>query len=247
MTGGDATGGGGEGESLRRGGRRWRARGHRACIAGASALQGRRRGRGEGRGDWGRGRGLGGVETGSRMSVQGVDPAMSRPRCVNDVGPRCCTRVAENNVNQVQFIPTFYWFDSGPLDPPADFDADCTTSNLSSECCCWGTAWCLIVWRRVQRGAPMAGQTHIGSCFPPARGFQVITATIASMRPASSTGATDATTTTPATRSRRPRCRRSRSIWASACRWDCRSWRNGVDVRSVSLGMARRARCACCI
>ena len=44
-------------------------------------------------------------------------------------------RAAQYGARQVQFTPTFYWWDTGPADPPPDFDPSCKGSDLGSYYC----------------------------------------------------------------------------------------------------------------
>ncbi|KAL6772121.1 hypothetical protein ACKKBG_A29000 [Auxenochlorella protothecoides x Auxenochlorella symbiontica] len=44
-------------------------------------------------------------------------------------------KIAKQNVRQIQFLPTFYWYDVGPLDPPPGFDETCSTSDLGGYYC----------------------------------------------------------------------------------------------------------------
>ena len=33
-------------------------------------------------------------------------------------------------IKNIQFVPTFFWYDKGPLDPPEDFDPSCDPSKI---------------------------------------------------------------------------------------------------------------------
>jgi hypothetical protein len=43
-------------------------------------------------------------------------------------------RIDKYNIHFVQSVPTFYWWDLGPLDPPPGFN-NCTSYNLSDYYC----------------------------------------------------------------------------------------------------------------
>lgn len=65
-----------------------------------------------------------------RMFCLGHSPEIHR---FQSYSQRCShnRRIAQLNVTQIQFLPTFYWYDEGPIDPPADFNASCQGSDLS--------------------------------------------------------------------------------------------------------------------
>ncbi|GAB4813506.1 hypothetical protein N2152v2_000552 [Parachlorella kessleri] len=44
-------------------------------------------------------------------------------------------RAKRDNVKTLQFTPTLFWVDEGPLNPPPGFDFSCKSSNLSSYYC----------------------------------------------------------------------------------------------------------------
>jgi len=60
----------------------------------------------------------------------GVDGEDAPSRCEEAV-----IRAAEEGINRLSFVPTTYWADSGPLDPPPGFDPLCQDLDLSGYYC----------------------------------------------------------------------------------------------------------------
>ena len=88
-----------------------------------------------------------------RMFCLGHSPEIHR---FQSYSQRCShnRRIAQLNVTQIQFLPTFYWYDAGPIDPPADFNDSCQGSDLSGAVFCESVFDALSkdgIWSVVQR------------------------------------------------------------------------------------------------
>ena len=62
-----------------------------------------------------------------------------RPGVDGDDAPSRCEaaviQAAEAGITRLSFVPTTYWADSGPLDPPPGFDPLCQDLDLSGYYC----------------------------------------------------------------------------------------------------------------
>ena len=59
-----------------------------------------------------------------------VDGPGTPSRCISGV-----EILQREGIKHVQFVPTFYWMDSGPKNPPPNFDYSCQNANLSTYYC----------------------------------------------------------------------------------------------------------------